>query len=101
MEHQHDEAFLAGQVASMIAVMSALVEALPAATRKRFVQKLHPQFESLIAAMRTTGAADAQTERRGAEWVRDLFLNQIEKAGKSGQQRKTLSAAPDSVDIQL
>jgi hypothetical protein len=107
MEHRHDEAFLAGQVASMIAVMSALVEALPAATRKRLVQKLHPQFESLIAAMRTTGAGDAQTERKGAEWVRDLFLSQIEKAGKSAKATKTAKtaktapAAADSVDIQL
>ena len=101
MEHQHDEAFLAGQVASMIAVMSALLEALPAATRKRLLQELHPRFESLLAAMRTTGATDAQTERKGAEWARDLFLRQLQTAGKKSKPRKTAPGAADAVDIQL
>ncbi|MEO7728765.1 MAG: hypothetical protein ABIS45_16055 [Burkholderiales bacterium] len=101
MEHQHDEAFLMGQIASMIAVMSALVQALPATTRKRLLQQLRPQFESLIAGMHTTGITDVQTERKGAEWVRDFFFRQIEKADQSPKTRKALPAAPDSVDILL
>ncbi len=101
MNQQHDEAFLMGQVASLIAVMSAMVQALPSATRKRMLQQLKPQFETLIAAMRTTEASDAQTERRGAEWVRDLFLSRIENAEKMPRSRKKSSTAVDTLDIQL
>lgn len=100
MNQQHDEAFLMGQVASLIAIMSALVQALPAATRKRVQQNLTPQFDSLIAAMRTTGQSDLQTERKGAEWVRNLFLSQIAKAEKAPKSRKKPSAAA-AVDFQL
>ena len=101
MDRHYDEAFLVGQVASLIAVMSALVQALPPATRQRLLRQLTPQFESLIAAMRTTGESDAQTERKGAEWVRDLFLSQIAKADKKAHGRKIPAPADQSVDIQL
>ena len=101
MNRQHDEAFLMGQVASLIAVMSAMVQALPSATRKRLLQQLNPQFEALIAAMRTAEASDAQTERKGAEWVRDLFLRCIANAEKMPRSRKKSSPAVDTLDIQL
>ena len=101
MDQHHDEAFLAGQVASLIAVMSALVQALPSAMRSRFLQQLTPQFESLIAAMRTTGESDAQTERKGAEWVRNLFLSQIAKAEKKTPRSKVPTPAIKALEIQL
>lgn len=101
MNEQHDEAFLMGQVASLIAVMSAMVQALPSATRKRLLQQLIPQFESLIAAMHTTGQSDLQTERKGAEWARDLFLSRIAMAEKIPRARKKSSARLEAIDIEL
>jgi hypothetical protein len=101
MNHERDEAFLMGQAAGIIAVMSALVQALPPSTHKRMLQKLGPQFESLFAAMRTTGATEAQMERKGAEWVRDLFLSQIAKAEKKPRVRKASPPPADELDIQF
>ena len=101
MNHERDEANLMGQVAGIIAVMSAVVQALPPSTRKRLSQQLHTQFESLIAAMRTTGTSDAEAGREGAEWVRDLFLRQIAQANKMPKDRETSSPAGDVLDIQL
>ena len=101
MAHAHDEAFLMGQAAGIIAVMSALVQALPAATRKRVLRNLRPRFEALIAAMRTTGATEAQIERKGAEWVRDLFLSEIAKADQKSKGEKSSSPSVDALDIQL
>ena len=101
MKHEHDEAFMMGQVASLIAVVSALVHALPVATRKRLVKQITPQFEALIAAMRSSGETALQTERKGAEWVRDLFLSQIAKADKTSKPRKSPSVASKEYDIQL
>jgi hypothetical protein len=101
MNQRYDEAFLVGQVASLIAVMSALVQALPPATRKRLLLQLTPQFESLIAAMRATEAPGVQTERKGAEWVRDLFLSQIANAEKTPRTRKKSPAPADVLDITL
>ena len=64
-------------------------------------QQLNPQFEALIAAMRTAEVSDAQTERKGAEWVRDLFLRRIANAEKMPRSRKKPSPAVDTLDIQL
>ena len=101
MNHERDEAFLMGQAAGIIVVMSALVQASPPSTRKRMLQKLRPQFDSLIAAMRTTGATEAQTERKGAEWVRDLFLSQIAEADKKSKVRESSSPPADALDIEF
>jgi hypothetical protein len=101
MAHEHDEAFLMGQAAGIIAVMSALVQALPAATRKRVLKNLRPQFESLIGAMRATGASDAQIERKGAEWVRDLFLSEIAKADRKSKLAEPALPKADALDIQF
>ena len=101
MEQERDEAFLMGQAAGIIAVMSALVQASPPSTRKRMLEKLRPQFESLFTAMRTTGITEAQTERKGAEWVRDLFLSQIAKAEKKTTVTVSSSPAVDALDIEL
>ena len=101
MNNERDEANLMGQVAGIIAVMSAIVQALPPSTRKRLQQQLHVQFESLTAAMCTTGAAEAGPAREGAEWIRDLVLKQIAKANKKPKNRETSSLAGDAVDIQL
>ena len=101
MNQERDEANLMGQVAGMIAAMSAIIQALPASTRKRLSQQLHAQFESLLAAMRTTGATEAQAGREGAEWVRDLFLRQIAEANKKPKDRGAPTPAKDVLDIQF
>ena len=101
MEYDRDEAFLMGQAAGIIAVMSALVMASPPSTRKRMLEKLRPQFESLIAAMGTTGLTEAQTERKGAEWVRDLFISQITETHNKSKVRETSSAAGHALDIEF
>ena len=101
MSGEREEANLMGQVAGIIAVMSAVVQALPPTTRKRLQQQLRAQFESLIAAMRATGAAEAEAGRVGAEWVRDLFLRQIAEANKKSKTRGTVAPQSDAVDIQL
>src|SRR4051812_19685761 len=100
MSDETDEAFLMGQAAGIVAVMSALVQASPLSTRKRMLLKLGPQFESLISAMRTTGLTEAHTERKGAEWVRDLFLRQVGAANKPNSDR-SLSPAREAVDIEF
>ena len=101
MEHERDEAFLMGQAAGIIAVMSALVMASPPSTRKRMLEKLCPQFESLIAAMGTAGLTEAQTERKGAEWVRDLFISQIAETDNTSTVRGSASTAVHALDIEF
>ena len=101
MEHERDEAFLMGQAAGIIAVMSALVQASPPSTRKRMLEKLRPQFESLFAAMRATGTTEAQTERKGAEWVRDLFLSQITQGDKNPKVQQSATPPVDALDIEF
>ena len=101
MSHEHDEASLMGQVAGIIAVMSAIVHSLPPSTRKRLTQQLHTQFEALLTAMRATGTPEGASGREGAEWVRDLFLKQISKASNKPKGRKASAPAADAVDIQL
>jgi hypothetical protein len=101
MDNYRDEANWMGQVAGMIAVMSAVVQSLPPSTRKRLVQQLRPQFESLMEAMCTTGSAEAEPAREAAEWVRDLFLKQIARAEKKPRNCEASSPARDTLDIQL
>jgi len=101
MEHECDVAFLMGQTAGIIAVVSALVQASPPSTRKRMLQKLRPKFESLIGGMRETGMTEAQTERKGAEWVRDLFLRQIAKAEKNPKVPESSSPAVSALDFEF
>ncbi len=51
--------------------------------------------------MRATGMTEAQTERKGAEWVRDLFLSQIAKEGKKPKVPESASPAMDALDIEI
>ena len=60
MINERDEANLIGQCAGIIAAMLAVVEALPASTRKRLQQQLHTQFESLMAAICATGKTEGK-----------------------------------------
>ena len=101
MDRERDEANLMGQFAGMIAVMSAMVQALPPSARKRMQQHLHVQFDTLIAAMCKTGETEARAGREGAEWIRDLFLKEIAKANKKPKDREPSPSAGDAVDIQL
>ena len=101
MDNERDEANLIGQVAGIIAMMSAIVQALPPSTRKRVLQRMHPQFESLMDAMCTTGSAAAGPASEGAEWVRDLFLKQIAKAEKKPKTRETSPQAGHALDMEL
>jgi hypothetical protein len=101
MTNERDYENLMGQVAGMIAAMSAIVQALPASTRTRVQKQMHAQFESLIEAMSTTGSAAEWPAREGAEWVRDLFLKQLAKAEKKPKNRETPPPAGNGLDIQL
>jgi hypothetical protein len=51
--------------------------------------------------MRTTGITEAQTERKGAEWVRDLFLSQIAKAEKKPNVPESSPPAVEALDIEF
>jgi hypothetical protein len=101
MTNERDYEYSMGQVAGMIAVMSAIVQALPPSTRKRMQKLMHAQFESLIEAMCTTGSAEALPAREGAEWVRDLFLKHLAKAENKPQDGDTPSPASKRLDFQL
>lgn len=81
MDEESDKPDLVGQMAGIIAMMSALVKALPPSTRKRLLHQTQVEFESLLAAMATAGASQVQAERESVEWMRDLFLRRIEQAG--------------------
>ncbi len=101
MNSERDEATLMGQVAGMIAVMSAIVRALPPTARKRMQQQLHSQFESLMAAMSATEAQGIGAGREGAEWVRDLFLKQIAEADKKPMKGEKTPPVRKELDIQF
>jgi len=103
MSKKRDEANLMGQIAGMIAVMTAVVQALPPTTRRRLPAQLGVQFDALLTAMRTTAPDDVESGIEGAEWVRDLFLNQIEKSlpGKVAKTQKPAPPASGEVDIQF
>jgi hypothetical protein len=101
MINERDYEYLMGQVAGMIAVMSAVVQALPPSTRTRVQKQMHAQFESLIEAMCTTGSAEGLPACEGAEWVRDLFLKRIARAEKKSKIRETPPPAENGLDVQL
>ena len=95
MDDEHDDANLIGQTAGIIAMMSALVKTLPPSTRKRLLRQTHAEFDSLLAAMSTTNASQAQSEREVVEWMRDLFLKRIAQADSKQKSRKVSKAAED------
>jgi len=80
MEEEHGEPNVLGQMAGIIAMMSALVKTLPPATRKRLLDQTQVEFESLLAAMSAADVSQVRSERESAEWMRDLFLRRIEQA---------------------
>ena len=105
MVEESDERSLMGQVAGIIAMMSALVKTLPPTTRRRLQGQIHAEFESLLSAMSTTGGPDVLAERSSVEWMRDLFLKRIEelapkqtagrsRQGKAGSRRVLKNQAP-------
>ena len=101
MQEKYEEPDLVGQMAGIIAMMSALVKVLPQSTRKRLLQQTQVEFESLLAAMSATSAPQVQAERESVEWMRDLFLRRIEQAdAKPGRRRirKAPGAAPPAKD---
>ena len=83
------------QIAGIIAMLSAVVKTLPPSTRKRLMHQANSEFESLLAAMSTTRASPAQTEREGVEWMRDLFLKRIAQADSKQKRRKVPAAAEE------
>jgi methionine salvage enolase-phosphatase E1 len=101
VEHSRDHAHLMGQIAGIIAVISAVIEALPPTARKRLERHMHSQFESLLAAMQKAGASEAGTEFEGAKWVRDLYLQQIAATPGKSKSLKASLPADDTVDFQL
>jgi hypothetical protein len=90
-----------GQIAGIIAVISAVIEALPPTARNRFERQVHRQFESLLAAMHRTGASEAGTEFEGAKWIRDLCLKQIAAAPSKPKSLKASLSSAEAVDVQL
>ena len=95
MSDERDESHLVGQTAGLIAMMSALVKTLSPAARKRLLRHTQAEFDSLLAAMSTASASDAQTEREGVEWMRDQFLKRIAEAEPKQKSRKGLKTAED------
>jgi len=96
MDDKRDELHLTGQIAGVIAIMSALVKSLPPSTRTRLLRQTHAEFESLLAAMPATSASQAQHDREGIEWMRDLFLKRIAEADSKQKNRKVPKAAQDA-----
>jgi hypothetical protein len=95
MHEERDEPNLMGQIAGMIAIMSAMVKSLPPSTRKKLLNQAHAEFESLLAAMSTTSGSGAQTERECVEWMRDHFLKQIAQANPKQKRRRGRAAAEE------
>jgi len=96
MDDKRDEPHLTGQIAGVVAMMSALVKALPPLTRKRLLRQMHAEFDSLLAAMSATGISQAQIDREGVEWMRDLFLKRIAEADSKQRDRKVPKTAEDA-----
>ena len=96
MKEQSDEPNLLGQMAGIIATMSALVKVLPPSTRRRLLQEIEVEFESLLTAMSGGGASQVPVERESVEWVRDLFVRRIEQAGAKPVRRRTRKAPGDA-----
>ena len=96
MEEERDEPNLLGQMAGIIAMISALVKVLPPSTRKRLLQQIEVEFESLLMAMSGAGALHVQAERERVIWMRDLFLRRIGEADPKPARRRTRKASGDA-----
>ena len=117
MEEEPDQPNLLGQMAGIIAMMSALAKTLPPAARRRLLHETQVEFESLLAAMSGAGDSQVRAERESVEWMRDLFLKRIAQAdlktprprirkAPGGSASGTASEAPrqpvsTNVDIEL
>ncbi len=95
MHDDREELKLIGQFAGIVAVMSAVVKALPPSTRKRLLRQTHAEFESLLAAM-SASASESQTAREGAEWIRALFVKRIVQADAKSKSSRTPKRPADS-----
>src|SRR5688572_16606474 len=94
MHDDREELKLIGQFAGIVAVMSAVIKALPPSTRKRLLRQTQAEFESLLAAM--SASAESQTAREGAEWIRDLFVKRIVQADAKSKSSRTPKRPADS-----
>jgi hypothetical protein len=101
MINEKDEANLMGQVAGIIAALSALIDALPPATCKRLQRQLDARFDSLLAGMRSSGAGEGTAECEGAQWVRELLVRQLAETKPKAKDRKAASRQPGGFDIEL
>lgn len=95
MAEEWDEPAMTGQLAGIIAMMSALVKTLPPTARARLKRQLHVEFESLLSAMSAAGDPDVQAERNGVEWMRDLFLKRIEQMDPKQKARRIRKGKAD------
>ena len=92
MEEGSDEPNLLGQMAGIIAMMSALIKVLPPSRRKRLLHQTQVEFESLLATMSSDSTSEAQVDRESVDWIRDLFLRRIEQAEAKPTRRRTRKA---------
>src|SRR5262245_14986803 len=92
MIEDYDEPGLTGQVAGIIAMMSALLKALPPTARQRLQKQMHAEFESLLAVMSTSNGPDGQADLNSVEWIRDLFLKKIEQLDSKPAARRIRKA---------
>ena len=88
MEKERDEPHVLGQVAGIIAMMSALVRTLPPSTRKRLLNQVQVEFDALLTSMSATDASQVRAERESVEWMRDLFLKKIEELNNPQPARR-------------
>ena len=96
MGEERDKLDVLGQMAGIIAMISALVKTLPPSTRKRLLRNTQAEFESLLAAMSTGSASGAYVERESVEWMRDLFLKRIDQADSKQSSRRVSKAAANA-----
>ncbi len=103
MINEKDEANLMGQFAGIITAISALIEALPPATRKRLQQRLDARFTSLLGGLRSSGAGEGTAECEGAQWVRELLFRQLGDAKDKPKRSKSKAPSQQSggFDIEL
>ena len=97
MAEESDQPELMGQVAGIIAMMSAIVKTLPPTARGRLERHIHAEFESLLAAMAATSEPDARCDLQRVEWMRDLFLKRIEESKSRKPHRRISGRKADSV----
>ena len=96
MHEESDSPALTGQVAGIIAMLSAILKTLPPTTRRRLQPQVHAEFESLLTAISTTDGPQAQAERNSVEWIRDLFLNRLEQLNSKQTARRNRKGKADS-----